>query len=71
MLGATSLQGAIPASIKRWSLTATGCAKKATTPDWEAQPLTPEKSVQLAFGVVKRPADSGKLLSQFDNQVWF
>ena len=46
--------------------------KKATRPDWEAQPSTPEKSVELVLSVIDRatPADSGKFVSQFGNQVW-
>lgn len=46
--------------------------KKATRPDWEAQPSTSEKSVELVLGVIDRatPADSGKFVSQFGNQVW-
>jgi len=46
--------------------------KKAARPDWEAQPSTPEESVELVLGVINRvtPADSGKFVSQFGNQVW-
>ena len=46
--------------------------KKAARPDWEAEPSTPEKSVELVLGVIDRatPADSGKFMSQFGNQVW-
>ena len=46
--------------------------KKVARPDWEAQPSTPEKSVELVLGVIDRatPADSGKFVSQFGNQVW-
>ena len=46
--------------------------KKVARPDWEAQPLTPEKSVELVLGVIEKatPADSGKFVSQFGNQVW-
>ena len=46
--------------------------KKVARPDWEAQPLTPEKSVELVLDVIDRatPADSGKFVSQFGNQVW-
>lgn len=46
--------------------------KKAARPDWEAQLLTPEKSVELVLGVIEKatPADSGKFVSQFGNQVW-
>ena len=46
--------------------------KKVARPDWEAEPLTPEKSVELVLDVVGRatPADSGKFMSQFGNQVW-
>ena len=46
--------------------------KKAARPDWEGHPSTPEKSVGLVLGVIDRatPADSGKFVSQFGNQVW-
>jgi len=46
--------------------------KKAARPDWEAQPSTPEESVELVLGVIDEatPADSGKFVSQFGNQVW-
>ena len=50
----------------------TDIIKKAARPDWEAEPSTPEKSVELVLGVIDRatPADSGKFMSQFGNQVW-
>ncbi|KAF9649575.1 short-chain dehydrogenases/reductase [Thelephora ganbajun] len=46
--------------------------KKVTRPDWEALPSTPEKSVELVLDVIDKatPADSGKFVSQFGNQVW-
>jgi hypothetical protein len=46
--------------------------KRAARPDWEVQPSTPEKSVELVLGVIDRatPADSGKFVSHFGNQVW-
>jgi len=46
--------------------------KKAARPDWEGRPSTPEESVELVLGVIDQvtPADSGKFVSQFGNQVW-
>ena len=46
--------------------------KKVARPDWEAEPSTPEKAIELVLDVIERatPADSGKFMSQFGNQVW-
>ena len=62
---------ALPEFVKMVD-TITETIKKAARPDWEAEPSTPEKSVELVLGVIDRatPADSGKFMSQFGNQVW-
>ena len=60
-----------PGFIKQLD-TIVGIFKKVARPDWEAEPLAPEKSVGLVLDVIGRatPADSGKFMSQFGNQVW-
>lgn len=46
--------------------------RKAARSDWEARPSTSEESVGLVLAVIDRatPADSGRFVSQFGNQVW-
>ena len=46
--------------------------KRAARPDWGAEPSTPEKAIELVLDIIERatPADSGKFMSQFGNQVW-
>lgn len=64
-------KGASPEFTKHVNMVAE-VLKKATRAEWEGKPSTPEESVELVLDVIDKatPADSGKFVSQFGNQVW-